>query len=145
MSALHTWKVWLLVSALGPLCFSSGFIPAPATSNRAIPTSHNECQPWRKPCFQIASSIITLSAAKSGKKRRRRRRKDQSSAETAQVPPVQREQVPVETERSSEDTIPPAPAQEVPQEDFSLIKDVASFEFETDGPGPIGEILNFLS
>lgn len=45
----------------------------------------------------------------------------------------------METERSSEDTIPPAPAQEVPQEDFSLIKDVASFEFETDGPGPIGE------
>ena len=131
MSVLQGWKVFILLSALWPL--SSSFTPSSSTWT----TNPLSSQVGPSPFSQSTVSTVSLQAA--GKKRKRRRRKDQSTASAPEPEPVAvpepSQQVQLDASIDVQET---TPAEEVTPEDFSLIKDVANFEFESDGPAAIG-------
>ena len=111
--------------------FVCGFAP-PETSRRS-PTPY---QIGRIPCFQP----VSLDAAG---KRKRRRRKDQltEATEVQEEPTIQSKEPPLPPNLKSnvvEDVM--SVEEDLKADDFAQIRDVANFEFESDGPAAIGKL-----
>ena len=133
MSVLQSWKIWVLLSAFCPL--SSGFTPSSSTGPSSVrPTSYRI---WRNPCFQPVLSTVVLDAAGKRKRRRRKDSKDRTTESAREPEPEPSQQPQLESTSNVENTIP---AEEVTKDDLLQIKDVANFEFESDGPASIGKL-----
>ena len=128
-------RIWTaILSLLSGISLARGFVPA----------VHVVGHIREGPTVPIPPRFSTvLNAAGSGKKRRRRRRKEEApekktATETSPSPAVP---APEAIEGMAPQFDATEDGEEVSKEDLLLLKDVANFEFESDGPAPIGEPL----